>query len=155
MRVGVDLFYFGGRSYLVAYDAFSNFPEVELLHSTSAHEIVAILGNIFSRHGIPQEVLTDNGPQFACQTFRECSTLFDFTHATSSPRFSRSNGLAEKGVQIVKRLLKKTGAANDNFWLALLNYWSSPLEDGRCPSELLIVNGRKPFPMNEMTSKSS
>lgn len=122
----------------MAYDVLSNFPEVELLYSTSAHEAVAILASTFSRHGIPQEVLTDNGPQFACQTFREFFMLFDFTHITSSPRFPRSNGLAEKGVQIVKRLLKKTGATNDNFWLALLNCRSSPLEDERYPSELLM-----------------
>ncbi|XP_064460246.1 uncharacterized protein LOC135370436 [Ornithodoros turicata] len=50
----------------------------------------------------------------------------------------RSNGPAEKGVQIVKRILKKAVGANESFFLGLLNYRPSPLEDGRSPSEILM-----------------
>lgn len=60
---------------------------------------------------------------------------------TSSPRFPRSNGLAEKGVQIVKRIMKKTGERKEDFWLGLLSYRSTPLDEGRSPGELL--QGRK------------
>lgn len=66
----------------------------------------------------------------------ENSRKNDFQPITSSPEFPRSNGLAEKGVQIVKRILKKNDSHGD-FWLGLLAYRSSPLEDGRSPGELL------------------
>lgn len=56
---------------------------------------------------------------------------------TSSPEFPRSNGLAEKGVQVVKRILKKTNEAGEDFWLGLLSYRSTPLEGGQSPGELL------------------
>ncbi|XP_072140809.1 uncharacterized protein [Dermacentor andersoni] len=56
----------------------------------------------------------------------------------SSPYFPRSNGLAEKGVQVVKRLLGKTESKKEDFYLGLLNYRVCPLEDGRSPSELLM-----------------
>lgn len=56
----------------------------------------------------------------------------------ASPRFPRANGLAEKGVQVVKRLLKKTKHAREPFWVALLNYRLSPLEGGQSPAELLM-----------------
>ncbi|CAN7951558.1 unnamed protein product [Ixodes pacificus] len=59
-------------------------------------------------------------------------------HTTSSPRFPRSNGLAEKGVQIAKRILKKTTEGEEDFWLGVLNYRTTPLEDGRTPGELLM-----------------
>ncbi|XP_049516824.1 uncharacterized protein LOC125942652 [Dermacentor silvarum] len=66
-----------------------------------------------------------------------CPSWYDFQHVTSSPRFTQSNGLAEKGVQIVKRIMKKTAETKQDFWLGLLSYRSSPLEDGRSPGELL------------------
>ncbi|CAN7975510.1 unnamed protein product, partial [Ixodes persulcatus] len=58
-------------------------------------------------------------------------------HTTSSPQFPRSNGLAKKGVQRAKRILKKTTEGED-FWLGVLNYRTTPLEDGRTPGELLM-----------------
>ncbi|XP_049514050.1 uncharacterized protein LOC125941140 [Dermacentor silvarum] len=56
----------------------------------------------------------------------------------SSSRFPRSNGLAEKGVQVVKRLLGKTETKKEDFYLGIHNYRVRPLEDGRSPSELLM-----------------
>lgn len=66
------------------------------------------------------------------------ASKYEFKHVTSSPGFSQSNGLAEKGVHVVKRLVKKTNHANEDFYLGLLNYRSSPLEGGKSPSELFL-----------------
>lgn len=136
-RVGVDLFQHGGSSYLCVFDAHSNFPEVEKLTDTTACSVIAKLSSIFARYGIPLEVCSDNGPQFSSHEFAVFAPRYDFKHVTSSPEFPRSNGLAEKGVQIVKRILKKTEEAHEDFWLGLLGYRSAPLEDGRSPGELL------------------
>ncbi|KAJ8405506.1 hypothetical protein AAFF_G00319790 [Aldrovandia affinis] len=51
---------------------------------------------------------------------------------------AQSNGLAEKGVQIIKRLLRKAAEAGEDPYLAVLNYRASPLECGRSPAELLM-----------------
>ncbi|XP_077551245.1 uncharacterized protein LOC144164877 [Haemaphysalis longicornis] len=110
---------------------------VELLRDTCTATVIEKLSAMFARYGIPVEVCTDNGPQFASREFTLFSKRYDFTHTTSSPRFPRSNGLAEKGVQVVKRILKKTTEGSDDFWLGLLSYRSSPLEDGNSPGELL------------------
>lgn len=140
-RIGVDIFMYAGSSYLCVFDAFSNFPEVEKLPDTTTGTVINKLSSIFSRYGIPLEVCTDNGPQFASHEFSLFASRYDFTHVTSSPRFPRSNGLAEKGVQIVKRIMKKTGERKEDFWLGLLSYRSTPLDEGRSPGELL--QGRK------------
>ncbi|XP_037501465.2 uncharacterized protein K02A2.6-like [Rhipicephalus sanguineus] len=136
-RVGIDLFQFAGDSYVVVYDDQSNFPDVERLVGTTAAETISKISAIFSRYGIPAQVCTDNGPQFASSDFAAFAKRYDFEHITSSPNFPRSNGLAEKGVQIVKRILKKTTEGREDFWLGMLAYRSSPLEDGRSPGELL------------------
>lgn len=136
-RVGVDIFLFGGSTYIVAYDAHSNFPEVQQLRDTTASTSIAALSAMFARYGVPLEVCTDNGPQFSSYEFAEFARKYDFSHVTSSPHYPQSNGLAEKGVQIVKRLLKKSQDSGEDFWLGLLAYRSTPLEDGRSPGELL------------------
>ncbi|XP_049268076.1 uncharacterized protein K02A2.6-like [Rhipicephalus sanguineus] len=136
-RAGIDLFEYGGKSYLSVYGALYNFPEVEELRDTSAKTVIYNLGAIFSRYGIPYEVCTDNGPQFSSRDFSRFASKYDFRHVTSSPEFPRSNGLPEKGVQVAKRLLQKTKDAREDFWLGLLSYRSTPLEDGRSPGELL------------------
>ncbi|XP_037565227.2 uncharacterized protein K02A2.6-like [Dermacentor silvarum] len=137
VRVGVDIFSFGGSSYVVAFDALSNFPEVQKLQDTTARTTISALSAMFARYGVPLEVCTDNGPQFSSYEFAEFARKYDFAHVTSSPHFPQSNGLAEKGVQIVKRLLKKSEDSHEDFWLGLLAYRSTPLVDGRSPGELL------------------
>ncbi|XP_049520982.1 uncharacterized protein LOC125944529 [Dermacentor silvarum] len=72
----------------------------------------------------------------------------------SSPRFPRSNGLAEKGVQVVKRLLGKTETKKEDFYLGLLNYRVCPLEDGRSPSELLMGRSLRTLLPNFSASSS-
>lgn len=61
----------------------------------------------FTRHGIPLEVFTDNGPPFSGMDFQEFAEEWDFNHVTSSPYHSKSNGKAESAVKIAKTLIKK------------------------------------------------
>lgn len=118
---------------------YADFPEVEHLTHTTTDAVVNALSAIFARHGLPMEVCSDNGPQFSSSDFKAFALKYDFRHITSSPHFPCSNGLAEKGVQIVKRIMKKSEHAQEDYWLGLLNYRSSPLEDdGRSPGELLM-----------------
>lgn len=153
-RVGTDLFQHAGKHFLVVYDAYSNFPEVEHLKETSATTVIHKLRQIFARHGIPLEVCSDGGPQFASKEFKDFAARYDFVHTISSPRFPRSNGLAEKGVQVVKRLLGKTETKKEDFYLGLLNYRVCPLEDGRSPSELLMGRSLRTLLPNFSASSS-
>lgn len=60
--VVADLFQFSGASYVDVFDAYSHFLEVVKLGDTSSCTVIDHLSNIFSRHGVPQQVCTDNGP---------------------------------------------------------------------------------------------
>ncbi|KAL7851936.1 hypothetical protein SRHO_G00177210 [Serrasalmus rhombeus] len=137
-KVGVDLFHLKGKDYLVVIDYYSNFPEMALLSSTSASCVIIQAKSIFARHGIPNIVVSDNGPCFSCKEWQEFSVHYDFKHVTSSPLYAQSNGKAEKGVHILKTLLKKAADSNSDPYLALLSYRASPLECGLSPAELLM-----------------
>ncbi|KAH6930830.1 hypothetical protein HPB50_019708 [Hyalomma asiaticum] len=57
------------------------------------------------------------------------------------------SGFAQKGVQIIKRLLKKAGYSREEFWLELLSCRAFPLEDGVSPAQHLKGgNCRTPLP---------
>lgn len=137
-KVGMDLFHLTGKDYLVIVDYQSNYPELALLPHTTANEVIKHCKAIIARHGIPVTVVSDNGPQFSSGEFRDFAETYGFEHVTSSPLFPQSNGLAEKAVQIVKRLLKKAAEDGSDPFLALLNYRASPLECGQSPAELLM-----------------
>ncbi|UYV71663.1 K02A2.6-like, partial [Cordylochernes scorpioides] len=137
-KIGMDLFKFENKWYLVVIDYYSRFPEMVQLDRLTASVVVRSCKSIFARHGIPETVVSDNGTQFgAAREFENFARQYGFTHVTSSPRFPQSNGMAEAGVKIAKMILKK----NQDPSLGLLEYRSTPLENGYSPAELLM--GRK------------
>ena len=128
-KVGADLCEFGGRTYLVLVDYYSNFIEVDQLKETTSAKVITRCKAQFARHGIPDTFVTDNGPQFSSQLFCEFSSNYQFKHLTSSPLFPQSNGKAEKAVQIVKNILKKARDDKQDPYLALLALRNTPIDD--------------------------
>ena len=121
-----DLFALTGKDYIVLVDGYSDFIEVKCLQSTTSATLIQFFKEQFSRHGIPDVLMTDNGPQYASQDFKDFAQEWEFKHISSSPYHSRSNGKAESAVKIVKNLLKKAMADNKDPWLALLDCHNTP-----------------------------
>ena len=106
-KVCADLCDFRGRTLLVVCDYFSGFIEVERLHTTTATAVSRALKALFARYGVPDVLVTNNGPQFASADFVSFAKRWGFQHVTSSPHYPQSNGRAENAVKTVKRLLTK------------------------------------------------
>ena len=64
-QVATDLFQLKGADYLVIVDYFSRYPEVHKLTRTTSQSVINSLKTVFARHGIPETLRTDNGPQFS------------------------------------------------------------------------------------------
>lgn len=133
-RVGVDLCVINGQAYLVAVDYLSRYPEIAILPSTRSGTVIERLKSIFARHGIPECVVTDNGPQFACNEFEQFAVSYGFRHVTVSPRHPQGNGEVERMVQTVKHLVLKS----QDPYLALLAYRATPGILGVSPAEILM-----------------
>ena len=128
-KVGVDLFETNNRHYLVTVDYYSNYWEVDRLESsTTSKAVIYKLKQHFARHGIPNTVFSDNGPQFDSDEFRRFARDWEFNHLTSSPGHSQSNGMAESAVKTVKRLIKKANKDGTDPWLAILDHRNTPSE---------------------------
>ena len=134
-KVGADLFELNGATYLLVVDYFSRFPEVLKLTCTTSKSIISALKSIFSRHGIPAVLMSDNGPQFDSMTMKAFASEYSFTHTTSSPHYPQSNGHVERAVKTVKQLLNQS----TDPYMAMLSYRSTPLPwCGLSPAELLM-----------------
>ena len=134
-KVGSDLFTLKGVHYLVIVDYFSRYPEVVKLSTTTSQSVIKAMKSMFARFGIPEIVVSDNGPQYSSQEFADFSKSYRFGHTTSSPHYPQSNGQAERTVKTVKKLLKDS---NDPC-LSLLSYRATPLPwCGISPAELLM-----------------
>ena len=141
--VGTDLFEIDGTHYVPTVDYFSRYPEVIQLTSTTSAAVIRALKSVFSRHGIPETVRSDNGPQYSSQEFARFASSYEFKYVTSSLRFPQSNGQVERTVQTVKRLLKRS---NDPY-LALLSYRATPLPWCDLSPAQLSMGGRIRMPI--------
>ncbi|KAK2143360.1 hypothetical protein NP493_4554g00000 [Ridgeia piscesae] len=137
-KVGCDLFYLKQKPYLLTIDYYSHYPETALLASETSGQVIIHLKALFSRYGIPSTVMSDGGPQFASAEFQRFSEEWGFDHKMSSPYYPQSNGLAENGVKVVKRLLTKAAEKGEDPYLAMLAYRDAPLNNGKTPAELLL-----------------
>ncbi|XP_064475433.1 uncharacterized protein K02A2.6-like [Ornithodoros turicata] len=89
--LGADLFYHAGSEYIVVVDYYSFYFEIQQLKTTTAKEIISFLTETFSTHGIPSKLITDNGPPFSSNTFKEGMKILQVTRVTSSPHYPRTN----------------------------------------------------------------
>ncbi|KAK7930380.1 hypothetical protein WMY93_006775 [Mugilogobius chulae] len=60
--------------------------EIAELRHTSAEVTIKAVKETFARHGVAETVVSDNGPQFSSEQFRQFAKEYQFTHVTSSPR---------------------------------------------------------------------
>ena len=138
-KVGIDLFHFRGREYVLCVDYFSKYPDMCLLPDLSSHSTIQAIKAMFGRFGIPMECVTDSGPQFNSSAFKEFADSYEFKHTTISPTYSQSNGQVERTVQTVKNILRKCQTSGDDPTIALLSYRNTPLEViGKSPAQLLM-----------------
>ena len=133
-RAATDLFQWKGAIYVLVVDYYSRYIEIALLGQPTAEEVITRIKSIFARHGIPEVVVSDNGPQYTSQAFEDFAKDYQFYHQTSSPYYPQSNGEAERAVKTIKELLKKGGDP----YKALLAYRTTPTQTGYSPSELLM-----------------
>ena len=136
-RLATDIFVKDGLSYLLVIDYFSRYIVVERLHNTESRTVCQLMEKLFCQFGVPNSIVSDNGPQFCSENFIQLMKKWDVIHQTSSPRYPQSNGEAERAVRTVKELMKK----NSNMDVALCAYRDSPLTNGYSPAQLLFGRG--------------
>ena len=52
------------NSFLVVVDAHSKWIDVQIVKSTASNSTIAVLRYLFATHGLPEDIVSDNGPGF-------------------------------------------------------------------------------------------
>ena len=68
-RIAADLFHLGSEEYLLVIDYYSKYVELAHLSHATSPKVINHLKSIMARHEIPQELISDNGPQFNSKKF--------------------------------------------------------------------------------------
>ena len=97
---------FSGRMFLLIVDSHSKWPEIQIMSTTTASKTVSVLREVFARYGLPQQLVSDNGPQFIAEEFSEFLRLNGVKHIRSAPYHPATNGAVERMVQTMKQSLK-------------------------------------------------
>ena len=130
---------FGDKTFLVIVDAHSKWLEIIESRQT-AESTIRHLQTLFSTHGLPEIIVSDNGPAFRSEEFKDYLSSNGIRHIQSAPYHPASNGLAERAVQSFKRSMKKTtGSLAIQLNEFLFRYRITPhTTTGRTPAELLM-----------------
>ena len=116
-------------------DLFSHFPVVRQLHWESTKLVLDALKDMFSDFGIPEAIISDNGPCYRSQEFSQFCSKFEIKHITGAAYNHQANAIAERSIQTIKQLMVKN---QGDTWLALLILKSTPMNGiDRSPAELL------------------
>ncbi len=154
--VAADIFYYKGRDYLLVVDYFSKYPEVTRINHKNSEAVILAMKEMFARHGIPEKIIADNMP-FNSLRFRDFAREWEIEVVTSSPHYPHSNGLVERNVQTIKRLLKKSNDSKQDAFLALLEFRNSPISGmEQSPAELLMsrkLRAKLPIPVYDSLCK--
>ena len=134
--VATDMFYLNRDDYLLVVDHYSRFWEIFQVSNTKRLTIITKMKTVFARHGVPEIVKSDNGPQYSSREFAEFAKTWGFKHVTSSPFYPKSNGLAERTVQTVKSILTKARKDHQDPSLAILEHRNTPINDVGSPARL-------------------
>lgn len=111
-KTATDLYQIGKDDFLLITDYHSKYPVVYKLPNTSSFTVAKLTAETFSLFRPPKEIISDNGPQFTGQPYKDMCYKWVITHNPSSPRYSKSNGLVERMVRTVKNLIKKSQKSN-------------------------------------------
>lgn len=140
--------YPSGDYCLVVMDEFSRFPIVEIIKSTSSRTVIPVLDKIFSVHGMPEVLKTDNGPPFQSYEFKKFMEYCGIRHRKITPLWPRANAQAESFMKPLNKAIKAANVEKKSWkqelYKFLRNYRATPhVTTNRPPAELLFGHNIK------------
>ena len=111
----------GHRYILTLVDFSTRYPEAVPLKNIDTEAVAEAFGDIFSRLGVPEEILSDLGTQFVSDCMREVTRLLSIKQLTTTPYHPLCNGLTEKFHGTMKSMLKRLCSEQPRQWHRYIN----------------------------------
>ena len=114
---------FRNKNFLIVVDAHSKWPEVIPMATTTSTATIRELRRLFASYGLPEQLVSDNGPQLVSDEFQEFLKKNRIKHLRSAPYHPSSNGLAERFVGTFKRALRASEFSVLTLHQQLMNFF--------------------------------
>ena len=82
-----SLYDFKGRKYIIVVDYYSRWFDIKEFSDETSHSVIETPKEVFATHGIPDVIMSENGPQNSAEVFRRFAEAYHFTPVTSSPKY--------------------------------------------------------------------
>ena len=106
----------GNRYILCVIEYATRYPEAVAVQGISTEQVAEALCTVFSRVGVPREILSDQESQFVSNVMCEVYRLLSIRHTVSSPYHPETNGLVEKFNGTLKAMMKKLCLERPTDW---------------------------------------
>lgn len=106
----------GHRFILVMVDYATRYPEATAIKNIRAETIAEAMWEMWTRLGIPGEVLSDRGSQFTSEVMQEVYKLLAVKGNLTTPYHAMCNGLVERFNQTLKSMIKKLCTEKPKTW---------------------------------------
>ena len=111
-----------GLSILGIVDEGSRWPHIYVIRSTKTETVVKKLTDLFTTMGKVKTIISDNGPQFISNEFKQFCNEWGVLHRRVIPYHPQSNGEIERLFRTVMKIIKIAHAQNKNWELPLQKF---------------------------------
>lgn len=111
----------GSRYILTVVDYATKYPEAIALRKIDTISVAEALLDVFSRVGIPREILSDRGSQFTSDMIQEFYRLLSVRNIYTTPYHAMCNGLVERFNGVLKGMLKRMCREQPKQWPRFIN----------------------------------
>ena len=119
-----------GEFVVVLTDYYSRWPEVKILKTVTSETILQWLDSVFTTHGYPEEIKSDNASYFTSREFRETLKSWGIKLRTVTEYWPQVNDQVERFNQVLLKHVLTSRAGNEDWRTALptmlRNYRSTP-----------------------------
>lgn len=104
---------------IVAQDYYSKFLITMAAPIVNTQSVTRWLDDIFTEHGRPKRIITDNGPQFTSRDFKQWARDNNIDISYATPFHHQTNGMVERANRTIETMLRTT-TTNQTEWDTLL-----------------------------------
>ena len=90
------------KMWMLLIDAYSKWPEVHVMESTTTDTVIKHLQQIFATHGLPHQI---DGPQFTAEKFKQFCLSRGIHHTTTALYHPHSNGRLKDWYKLLNKVL--------------------------------------------------
>lgn len=106
----------GNKYILTMVDMATRYPDAVALRAVGSQQVAEALVEMFTRYGVPTEILSDRGTNFTSDLMKEVSRLLSMKDMLTTPYHPMCNGLVERFNGTIKQMLRKMCQERPKDW---------------------------------------